>query len=73
MLGANVSAAPADKNAKVITTAQGYIDASKSSAGTQTRVFSEREYLAPLGTALINLYRDKGDNTFSQNPGWEGN
>ncbi len=73
VLGANLSNAAADKTEKVVLNAEGYIDASKSSAGTQTRVFSEREYLAPLGTALINLYRDKGDNTFSQNPGWEGN
>lgn len=71
-LGANLKNVPAD-NTTGVALADGYIDASKSSNGTSTRLFEERQYLAPLGTALITLYTDKGITGFKQNPGWEGN
>lgn len=67
-LGANVSSATSDQLDGVIVT-NGYIDAAKNTAGTQVRVFTEREYLQPLGTTIIRLYSDKGL-TLDQNPGW---
>lgn len=68
MLGANVSAADDAANAGVIVT-DGYINSAKTTAGTSTRVFSDREYLQPIGTTLLNLYNLK-DIEFKQNPGW---
>lgn len=68
VLGANVSAADDAANAGVIVT-DGYINSAKTTASTSTRVFSDREYLQPIGTTLLNLYNLK-DIEFKQNPGW---
>lgn len=69
-LGANVSNAAADQLTGVQVT-NGYINAAMSSNGTSTRVFTDREYLFPLGTKLIDLYRQHDKNiVFEQNPGW---
>lgn len=66
-LGANVSNAPADWLRDVVVK-DGYLDASMGGS----RVFTEREYLQPLGTNIISLYNEKGLE-LKQNPGWEGN
>lgn len=72
VLGANVSAAPDEKNTGVEIT-NNYIDAARNASTTSVRVFTEREYLAPLGTSLLRLYKEHGIEDFKQNPGWEGN
>ena len=66
-LGANVSKVPEAALAGV-TVKDGDLDASMGGS----RQFTEREYLQPLGTVIINLYNEKGL-TLPQNPGWEGN
>ena len=68
VLGANVSEAPEAVMNNVFTN-NGYINASQTANTTESRVFSDREYLQPLGTTIISLYADKGL-TLSQNPGW---
>jgi len=70
-LGANVSQATADQVAGTVLT-DGYIDGAKDANGTSVRIFTEREYLQPLGTDIIRLYVEKGLE-LPQNPGWEGN
>ncbi|MDE6437966.1 MAG: RagB/SusD family nutrient uptake outer membrane protein [Muribaculaceae bacterium] len=68
VLGANVSEAPEAVMNNVFTN-NGYINASQTANTTESRVFSDREYLQPLGTTIISLYADKGL-TLPQNPGW---
>lgn len=68
ILGANVSGAEEGLMRNVFTE-NGYINAATTASGTQTRVFTDREYLQPLGSNIINLYTDKGL-TLPQNPGW---
>lgn len=68
ILGANVSGATAEQLQNVYTD-NGYINGARTANGTETRVFTEREYLQPLGTTIINLYNDKGLE-LPQNPGW---
>lgn len=68
ILGANVSGASEAQLANVYTD-NGYINAARNAVGTETRVFTEREYLQPLGTAIISLYNAKGLK-LEQNPGW---
>ncbi|MDE6486379.1 MAG: RagB/SusD family nutrient uptake outer membrane protein [Muribaculaceae bacterium] len=67
-LGANISNAPADLVVGVFTS-NGYINGAASTAGTSVRTFTEREYLQPLGSTIINLYNDKGLE-LPQNPHW---
>lgn len=67
-LGANVSNAPTDVLTGVFVS-NGYINGAASTAGTAVRTFSDREYLQPLGSTIINLYNDKGLK-LPQNPGW---
>ncbi len=67
-LGANVSNATSDLLVGVGVT-NGYINGAASTAGTAVRTFTEREYLQPLGSTIINLYNDKGLE-LPQNPGW---
>ena len=64
-LGANVSKLPADKLTGVQVT-DGYINAAKTTAGTSTRIFTDREYLFPIGTKQL-VYNPN----LVQNPGWE--
>ena len=73
-LGANVSNAKPDQ-LKGIQVTDGYINAAKSSNGTSTRNFTEREYFFPIGTKIIDLYKQyydqkNEDNPLKQNPGW---
>lgn len=73
-LGANVSNAKPDQ-LKGIQVTDGYINAAKSSNGTSTRNFTEREYFFPVGTKIIDLYKQyydqkNEDNPLKQNPGW---
>lgn len=70
MLGANLKNVPADKLGGVYINSDGYIQSNVSNAGTQTRVFTDREYLYPIGTAQINLYAEHGYE-LEQNPGWK--
>lgn len=67
-LGANVSKANADALSGVFPS-NGYINGAASTAGTSVRKFSDREYLQPLGSTIINLYNDK-NMVLPQNPGW---
>lgn len=67
-LGANVSLAQGDQLKAVYTTGD-YIDGAKNANATETRIFTDREYLQPLGSTIINLYNDKGLE-LPQNPGW---
>ncbi len=69
ILGANVSLATADQLKDVFTTG-GYINGSETPNGTSFRKFSDREYLQPLGSTIINLYNAK-ELELPQNPGWE--
>lgn len=69
ILGANVSGATKEQLVNVYTH-DGYINAAQNATTTATRVFTDREYLQPLGTAIISLYNDKGLK-LPQNPGWE--
>lgn len=59
ILGANVSGATEEQLLNVYTD-NGYINGARTANGVETRVFTDREYLQPLGTTLINLYNDKG-------------
>lgn len=68
VLGANLSTATPEQLAGIYTT-DGYLNAATNSAGTSVRKFEERQYLQPLGTAIIDLYTEKGL-TLPQNPGW---
>lgn len=68
VLGANVSEATTAQLGGVETT-NGYINAAKNANSTETRTFTEREYLQPLGKNIIDLYKAKGL-TLPQNPGW---
>lgn len=68
ILGANVTGADAEQ-LKDVYTNNGYINAARTANSTETRVFNDREYLQPLGSALINLYEAKGLE-LQQNPGW---
>ncbi|MDE6854192.1 MAG: RagB/SusD family nutrient uptake outer membrane protein, partial [Muribaculaceae bacterium] len=68
ILGANVSGASADQLRNVYTD-NGYINGARTANSTETRVFSDREYLQPLGTGIISLYNAKGLE-LEQNPGW---
>lgn len=73
-LGANVSNAKPDQ-LKGIQVTDGYINAAKTSNGTSTRNFTEREYFFPIGTKIIDLYKQyydqkNEDNPLKQNPGW---
>lgn len=70
MLGANISQVPEDMIDAVYTTADGYIQANVSNAGTKERVFTDREYLYPIGTGQIELYNAAGYD-LPQNPGWK--
>ncbi len=67
-LGANVSNATAEQLKGVFTT-NGYINGAASTAGTAVRTFTDREYLQPLGSTIINLYNQNGLK-LPQNPGW---
>ena len=69
MLGANLKNVPESMMTGVYTNAEGYIQSNVSNAGTKTRVFTDREYLYPIGTAQINLYAEHGYE-LKQNPGW---
>lgn len=69
ILGANVSGANSTQLVNVYTNAAGYINGAQTANGLETRVFSEREYLQPLGTNIITLYRQQ-ELTLPQNPGW---
>lgn len=69
ILGANVSEATAEQLVNVYPNDKGYINGARSANGLETRVFTEREYLQPLGTTIISLYNDKGL-VLPQNPGW---
>jgi hypothetical protein len=64
-MGANVSKLPAEKLSGVQVT-DGYINAAKTTAGTSTRIFTEREYFYPIGTKQL-VYNPN----LTQNPGWE--
>lgn len=68
VLGANITGATEEQLNDVYTTDK-YINGAMSANGTETRVFQEREYLEPLGTAIIGLYDAKGL-VLPQNPGW---
>lgn len=68
ILGANVSAAT-EAQLDGVNTQGDYINGASFSGQVQTRKFSDREYLQPLGSTIINLYNDKGL-TLPQNPGW---
>lgn len=69
-LGANVSEVDPKTGILVgVFTSNGYINGAGSTAGTSVRKFSDREYLQPLGSTIINLYNDKGLK-LNQNPGW---
>ena len=68
VLGANVAAAN-DKQLVGVTLSGNYINAAASGNTVSSRVFTDREYLQPLGTTIIRLYEDKGL-TLPQNPGW---
>ncbi len=68
-LGANVGDASEEQLNQVYTNSEGYIDGARSANGTEVRIFTEREYLQPLGTTIINLYSEKGLE-LPQNPGW---
>lgn len=68
VLGANVTGATEEQLNNVYTTGK-YINGAMSANSTETRVFQEREYLQPLGTAIIGLYDAKGL-VLPQNPGW---
>lgn len=70
VLGANVTGADAEQLSSVFTNAQNYINAAQTGNGTNTRVFTEREYLQPLGSQIISLYTEKGLK-LEQNPGWK--
>lgn len=67
-LGANVSVAT-DTQLSTTVTSGDYINAAAYGGAVSSRVFSEREYLQPLGTTIIRLYADKGL-VLKQNPGW---
>ena len=68
VLGANVSGGTAEQ-LKGVFMNDGYINAARTANGTDSRVFSDREYLEPLGTTIISLYNAKGLE-LPQNPGW---
>lgn len=68
VLGANVTGGTAEQLSGVFMN-DGYINAARTANGTDSRVFSDREYLEPLGTTIISLYNAKGLE-LPQNPGW---
>ena len=68
VLGANVSKAT-EEQLNGLTPVNGYINAAQSGSSVQTRIFTDREYLQPLGTTIMRLYTDKGLE-LPQNPGW---
>lgn len=70
MLGANISKVPADMIDAVYTNAAGYIQSNVNNSGTKERVFTDREYLYPIGTGQIELYNAAGYE-LEQNPGWK--
>lgn len=69
ILGANITGATAEQLKDVYTDSNNYINGARYANGTEVRVFTDREYLQPLGTTIINLYNAKGL-TLEQNPGW---
>lgn len=69
VLGANITGAEGDELKDIYTNADMYINGAQSANGTEVRVFTDREYLQPLGTTIISLYNAKGL-TLEQNPGW---
>ncbi|MDE6269700.1 MAG: RagB/SusD family nutrient uptake outer membrane protein [Muribaculaceae bacterium] len=69
VLGANVSVAT-EAQLGTVTKAGNYINAAALGNSVSSRVFTEREYLQPLGSTIIRLYADK-DLELPQNPGWE--
>ncbi len=69
MLGANISKVPAEMIEACFPNAEGYIQANKTANETKQRVFTDREYLYPIGTGQIELYKENGY-TLEQNPGW---
>lgn len=70
MLGANLSKADLDDVQGVFLDATNtYIQSNKSNAGVKSRIFTEREYLYPIGTGQISLYDEYGYK-LEQNPGW---
>ena len=70
MLGANIGKASADDKTGVYTNAAGYIQSNVSNNGTKDRIFTDREYLYPIGTGQISLYSEHGYE-LEQNPGWK--
>lgn len=68
-LGANVSQAN-DTQLDGAFVANGYINGAASTGGIETRVFTDREYLQPLGSTIRSLYNAKGLE-LPQNPGWD--
>lgn len=68
VLGANVTGATAEQ-LKDVYTNDNYINGARTANGTESRVFTNREYLQPLGTTIIGLYDAKGL-VLNQNPGW---
>lgn len=70
MLGANIKNVPADMQEGVFITADGYIQSNRDANGVKNRIFTEREYFYPIGTAQINLYAEHGY-TLEQNDGWK--
>lgn len=70
MLGANVKNVPAAMLAGTYLDATGtYIQSNRTANSVMERKFTDREYLYPIGTGQINLYKEHGY-TLDQNPGW---
>lgn len=70
ILGANVTGATKEQLKDVYTSSDNYINAAQTANSLETRVFTDREYLQPLGSTIINLYNEKGLE-LPQNPGWK--
>lgn len=69
MLGANLTNVAESDKVGVYLNSNGYIQSNLSNAGSKDRIFTDREYLYPIGTAQINLYAEHGYE-LKQNPGW---
>ncbi|MDE6043324.1 MAG: RagB/SusD family nutrient uptake outer membrane protein [Muribaculaceae bacterium] len=69
MLGANLSNVDTEDMAGVYTNSEGYIQSNVSNAGRKDRIFTDREYLYPIGSGQIDLYKEHGYD-LKQNPGW---
>ncbi|MBD5233006.1 MAG: RagB/SusD family nutrient uptake outer membrane protein [Bacteroidales bacterium] len=69
VLGANVADAT-DEQLGGYGKVGNYINGAKFGNTIESRVFTNREYLQPLGSTIIRLYSDKGLE-LEQNPGWE--